>query len=462
MPEEKHKSSRWFTCLVKGPLGCLAFLFGASLVLVLFVPAVVGRLFERGVERDFAGTHAGSLEISEAWLGSLYNPQRIERLVLRDPSGEEVLRGSLRAPALGSALGNGTYGPIELDLQSVKLVEHADGGTNLERALTRLEGAVSKLQYSVELPGESELLVRVGRLRWADARGRGEQLADLLWRGTFENRVTSTRLFLEGGSDPGLADPFTLSLEFESSFGLSSQGRLVLSATRVPLGLLRHLIGREVPVEVLAGPVLEFLEWSRAEGRASLRLGAQEFALECEGALEDGLLRCAPDAPARLVLDPASSLGESLLARLVPFLVPQFMPGEERVTLDCEGLVLPLADGWESLAGRVRFTLPAGTYALDPAAAASLGLSPAPAEVPLEVELELAGGRVLLDGFALPLAEGRLEYAGAVELSTGMTDVSFVHVLQGMRLPLGRWRGPTQALEPAPPLPPDVPEDARR
>ena len=458
MPEEKQKRSSWFTCLVKGPLGCLAFLFGASFVLVLFVPAVVGRLVERGLERDFAERFAGSLEVSEVWLGSLYNPQRIEGLILRDPSGEEVLRGTLRAPALGPALGGASYGPIEIDLQSLKLVEHADGTTNLERALARIDGLERELGYSVQLPQESEIVVRLARLRWADARGREQQLADLVWRGTLVSRALRAKLTLEGGSDPGLTEPFTLSLELEHPFGRPAEGSLALSAARVPLGLLRHLLGRTVPVQALEGSALESLEWKRDGRRGSLRVGAGELALDCAGLLEDGVLRTDPGAPARLVVDPGSQAGEALLARLVPFLVPQVLPGEERLALECDDLVLPLADGWSRLGGQLRFTLAAGTYGLDPTAAASLRTPLALAGGPLQAELLLSEGRVVLDGFALPLTEGRLEYAGTVELATGEAVVSFTRELGGEREPLGSWRGPVQELRPTAPTPPEAPE----
>ena len=461
MPEEKEKRSRWFGCLVKGPLGCLAFLFGASFVLVLFVPAVIGRLLERGLERDFGERHAGSLEVSEIWFGSLYNPQRIEGLILRDPAGEEVLRGSLRAPALGQALGDRSYGPIELDLQSLKLVEHADGSTNLERALARVDGSDGPLGYSFELPQQCEFVLRIARLRWSNARGREEQLADLAWRGTLLARARRIQLTLEGGSDPGLAEPFTLSLEFEREVGRPDNDRLVLDATRIPLGLLRHLVGRTVPAAALEGPTLASLGWQREGQRASLRVGDGELALECAGLLEDGTLRTEPGLPARMVLDPGSSVGEALFGRLVPFLVPQVMPGEARVPIECEGLVLPLTDGWSRLEGRARFSFPAGSYGLDPAAAVSLRTPLPLTPVPLEAEILLSGGRAVLDGLALPLLEGRLEYSGTVDLATGEADLSFTRERNGERQPLGAWRGQVRALEPALPVAPRLPEVPR-
>jgi len=462
MPEEKHKSSRWFTCLIKGPLGCLAYLFGASFVLVLFVPAVAGRLIERGLERDFAARHAGSLEIGEAWLGSLYNPQRIEGLLLRDPSDEEVLRGSLRAPALAEAFGGERYGPIELDLQSLKLIEHADGTTNLERALARSGDGLDWLRTTFDLPEECELVVRIERLRWTDARGREEQLADLVWRGTLVKRALRMGLQLEGGMDPGLAEPFTLALELEHEFTRPEAGRLVLTGARVPLGLVRHLVGRTVPLAALEEPTLDSLEWKREGQRASLRVGAGALALECVGTVADGTLHGEPGVPSRLVFDPASAPGEVLLAHLVPCLVPEVLPGEVRVLLEVEGLVLPLVGGWEALSGRLSFTLPGGSFGLDPAAAARFGVSPALATDPLRVELALTDGRLVLDGLALPLREGRLEYAGTVELATGMAELSFTREVGGVREPLGSWRDTLDSLAqtlslPLPPSAPDVP-----
>lgn len=461
MPEEKPKRARWFSCLIKGPLGCLAFLFGATFVLVLFVPAVFGRLIERGLVRNFGQRHAGSLEVAEVWLGSLYNPQRVEGLILRDPSGEEVLRGSLRAPPLAEAMGGERFGPVELELQSLKLIEYADGSTNLERALARSSGEGAGLGLSFELPEECEFIVRIARLRWADARGREEQLADLVWQGTLVKRALRMGLQLAGGTDPGLADPFTLALELEHEFTRPEAGRIVLNATRVPLGLVRHLVGRSVPVAALEGPTLDSLEWKREGRRASLRAGDGAFALDCAGVVEDGLLRAEPGLPGRLVVDPASSVGEALFARLVPLLVPEVLPGEQRLAVEAEGLALPLAGGWDGLGARLRFTLPAGSFGLDPAAAASLGVPLVLSPAPLAAELELVGGSLRLDGLVLPLREGRLEYAGSVELATDTAEVSFTRELGGVREPLGTWRGPVEDMLPARPEPPDAPGSPR-
>src|SRR5688572_3200443 len=106
MSEPPRRIPRTLSCLVKGPLGCLTFLLGATVVFVLFFPPAGGRLVRGWAEEWFAEHHAGSLELGDAWVGSVYGPQRIEGLVLRDPYGEEVLRGELHAPPLDTLAGH--------------------------------------------------------------------------------------------------------------------------------------------------------------------------------------------------------------------------------------------------------------------------------------------------------------------------------------------------------------------
>lgn len=465
MPEESpRKSSRWFTCLVKGPLGCGAFLFGASVVFVLFLPSALGRLGDRGLERWFARHFEGSLELGEVWIGSLYNRQRIESLIVRDPNGEEVLRGSLRAPPLGMLFAGGTDATIELLLSNMHLVEFADGSTNLERAFRPREDAGSG-DVAFELPERVGLSVRIDRLRWSDARGRGGLLADLTWNGSLEAHARGTAVVLEGGSDASLEHAFSLALDYQSPVALGNgpfEGRSTLTGRELPLGLVRHVAACALPPGLFDGDNVDELSFARSQERGTLHVRDGALELEVSGQLEAELVRGEAGAPARLRVPLGSAVGEFVLARTVPFLVPTVLAGEGPVDFALADFVLPRDGDWERLEGELRFRLPAGTFGFDPAAVAALGGGFDLAPLDFAATVTLAGGRVDLAGLALPLERGMLVYDGESQLATGRIEVSFTHSLDGVDTPLGRWGGRAGAMVPAAPTPPVVPQtDAR-
>ena len=67
MTEDKpSKVPRFFSCLIKGPLGCLAFAVGAAAIAILLLPPALGRWIDRRVERWFEERHGGSLELDSA------------------------------------------------------------------------------------------------------------------------------------------------------------------------------------------------------------------------------------------------------------------------------------------------------------------------------------------------------------------------------------------------------------
>ncbi len=173
---EKRKSSVWFGCLVKGPLGCFAFLFGSFVVLVLFLPFTIGELLTSDISESFSRRRAGTLEFGDAWFGSFYGDQEVAGIVLRDPDGVEILHGSMRAPSFATLFAEPpSWGPIELHVGSVSLERDADGTTNLERALALAdatgEAPVRDLATGFEFE-RLEMLVTLERVSWSDARGR--------------------------------------------------------------------------------------------------------------------------------------------------------------------------------------------------------------------------------------------------------------------------------------------------
>ena len=51
-------------CLIKGPLGCLAFLVGAGVVFVVFLPPACGNVVSQELETWFAERHEVTLAVT--------------------------------------------------------------------------------------------------------------------------------------------------------------------------------------------------------------------------------------------------------------------------------------------------------------------------------------------------------------------------------------------------------------
>jgi hypothetical protein len=251
--------ARAFSCVVKGPLGCLAFALGALIVLTLFFPPVGGRILDRWVEAGFTEHFEGRLELGDAWVGSFYGDQHIERVVLRDPRGDEVFSGRLTAPSFEGVLdGNGPYGPVHLTIDLLRLVLEPDGSTNLDHALAlRPDHVVIRGRG---LPTDRslvvDLIVEVERARLEVPDGTSETLTGLSCTGRIEWVRDEVRLTLEGGSSAEQWAAFRFELDVSTSLGapghLSTSWTLVDAPAAVaalglrPLGQLAHLAGARV------------------------------------------------------------------------------------------------------------------------------------------------------------------------------------------------------------------------
>jgi len=62
-------------CLWKGPLGCLSFALGMSVVLSALLPFACGSVSERALEASFDRLHQGSLSIDDARIGAVLGRQ---------------------------------------------------------------------------------------------------------------------------------------------------------------------------------------------------------------------------------------------------------------------------------------------------------------------------------------------------------------------------------------------------
>ncbi len=205
-PTDPPKKKRWrlLGCLVKGPLGCLAFVVGMLVVFVIFSPRVLGNLFATSFVKHVNTTYEGTLEIGSAWMGSLYGPQDVSGIVLFDPDGGEILRGRVDAPSLTSFVDDDVsteWGPVRVHFDAISLVEDENGETNLERALTRRESpersAWSRLESDVQFD-DLRTVFSADLVSWNGPSERSVLLRDVVCEATFNGRDRSIRMHAEG------------------------------------------------------------------------------------------------------------------------------------------------------------------------------------------------------------------------------------------------------------------------
>lgn len=172
MSADRSQSRKFLGCLIKGPVGCFSFFVGATVVAVFFLPYTGGRHVAEAIEKAFDRTLAGTLELNDAWLLSFYGPQD-GRLLLRDPSGREILRGTFGAPSLSEALDDDRYyGPLSLAVDYCEIVTGPDGVTNLQRALTpRGERGDFRIDLTSKDTKRVDVQVTIDHLLWRDETG---------------------------------------------------------------------------------------------------------------------------------------------------------------------------------------------------------------------------------------------------------------------------------------------------
>lgn len=396
MKPSKPAVPRVLGCLVKGPLGCLAFTGGALLVFVVFMPRTCGRMLEEDFERSFSENHAGSLQITRLEFPSLVSEQRFEGVTLRDPGDVLVARGDFFLPPLIDFVEErvGTPGhQILLHLEELELEFDEAGHTGLDRALVRLSGR-PRFETSVRFgdsqtigPGSSysfDLLV--DRLRLASGRPglSGELvLMKLAGKASIEwgAEVVGATFELFGGIE-GEPDG-TVRL----GYAIDDLGRFLAPDAREPgawrvefQGLsTRRLDGLVTPAGFLAGVFGEHLDSGTIDVRGPAQARDVVLLLEGERAKLDLLARLDGQARALtghgpehvLTLDLATpySPADPLLGEggLLPFLGPPLDPSTDRRTKLLLGdFALPLDGDLGRASGDVVLRLPAGTYALAP------------------------------------------------------------------------------------------------
>ena len=469
---------RVLSCLVKGPLGCLFFVLGGVVVFVLLLPPALGRVLDHTLERSFAERHAGHLELGDAWLGSFYNEQRIERVILRDPDGDEILRGQFSAPALAElfdSLFDGDassrsepvplpdpFGPVDLRIDLLHLVESEDGTTNLERALEELpresDESDGESGASTDLHFRFSLQVFVARLRTTSARGKSSELTNLDFHGTLEWGPEETRLVLEGGSDPELDEPLHLRVELSRpEFGRHRPWKSALVLEGVPSALTRTLCPPARTLVSLAGPRTGRLSWSEDGAEVALSFEDEGARFELLGEEHDGLVTGPKGSVLAVTLPCSSAPGQTLLAALLPLVLTLECVDPSQIhELRLADYRWPLDGDWSGLSGELELELAPMSCAFVPRVQASLG-ERAIFEA-RTLRMQVREGVLAFAELAYPLGPGELRVDGTLELASGAAELSVTGALGGQPIEL-RLAGEQDDLVPALPEPPDPPED---
>ena len=288
-------------CLIKAPLGCLAFFIGAAVVLVLFLPPALGGLVSDGLEEWFARRYRGTLEVKEAWLGSLYGPQKVESITLRDPERNEILHATLRAPSLGPVFWEGAedWGPIEIHVDNVRLVRDADGVSNLALALTRqpLTEGDEDSAHELDIPRELQMglrtvafVVEIDRFSWADTAGHEVRLTDVVCDGLLNLRAPSMQMDVEGVATltDGVVDAVAFELTLPELLRWSEPAAtppwsFELSAGPVPVAAAEILVGVFDRLDRALGPTVACSSDSRIAVMGTYKPGAGAVAASKTG-----------------------------------------------------------------------------------------------------------------------------------------------------------------------------------
>lgn len=318
---ERARGCANFGCLVRAPLGCLSFCFGAMVVFVFLLPAAFGRLVGPSWEKSFDTERMGSLAFGEfrlAWFGA----QTIEGITLKEPTGATVASVELALPPLIEVLeglDRGSLGPIGVDLHADLEVDGA-GRWNLGRALERrprLEGEPfrSSSQGSLDLDTDLIFSLLRGTVTWSRV-GRGQErilhlnagLLRIVASGAHTLEVTGT---LDGGGDLALEGTFT-----DLGGLLAHEPRSLdwsLTGTGVPASAMEDVLGLPLPIPDALGERVALLELEVEHDEPDTRLRARaegsRAQVRLEGWLQDGAL-VSGDARDR---EPGWELGDDAL-----------------------------------------------------------------------------------------------------------------------------------------------------
>ena len=292
-------------------LGCLAFLAGALVVALIFIPRVFASLVQNRLEEHVGGQIRGSLDVRVVKL-SWTEAARIEDVALLDPGGTPVLTGDLELPPLLQLFDDQSeVTELRWVLEQTQLRFDSEGKSNLHQALrpasgARLSGDGSAPEVArdpldalrrIGLPGLDGRLVLVVVCASLDCVGPGDEMrsgfSDLhvTLESSPENTPSHFELDLEGRQKNRPESSLAFHLEIDDLLapqpGELEAGLLVQDVESSAIELVTGMRGFE---EGLAGRVVDRLEvtvdGSFAEGaaiRARLKAGGLE-TLDAEGA----------------------------------------------------------------------------------------------------------------------------------------------------------------------------------
>lgn len=445
------RGRRLFGCLVKAPLGCLAFFAGAIVVFVLFLPAAGGRVLPRLAEKRFAEEHHGRVEINEVWFPSFYGPQRIESLSLRDQANDEILHARLLAPALGPyGSSDGVWGPIEIHVEKLEIVEDEEGVTNLARALEwrdpereHPELGIQTSRNGIRFGAEGfsfevgdrviTLSLSIDRVDWSDAEGHEFQLLGLTSSGRIAVERGRIGFELSGrsrvGANPEEGFQFRWTVDDLEALGAPERGlswSFEGDVTQAPLAFLEALFSGARKLEPALGDSLEHLRFIYHDDGS----GPPLF----EGSVESAGTRIV--ATSSLDADSMQLLGseedrvkaefpaDSWWTRSV---LPEFLPLAEALevvssskpaALELADFALPTDGSWPGFRARVAFSADELSFELAKRAAEELRVKSDRRRQPLPLELSIEEGRVRFQEFALAAELGEIVCEGAYDLAT--------------------------------------------
>ncbi|MSR62225.1 MAG: hypothetical protein EXS08_07260 [Planctomycetes bacterium] len=453
---------RVLSCLVKGPLGCLAFVLGAAVVTLLLLPPVGGRFLDRLLEEEFAAEHQGSLELGDAWFGSFYGPQTIDSLILRDPDGEDVLRASLRAPSLVTLVGrqHSRYGPVVIRVPLLRLRAEGDGQTNVTRALAAIPHELDTLVSDdsglrLTHPFEIELQVEVARVRYTDARGEDGVLDALRFDGTLLLGPQETRLVLVGGTSAA-GEGLHARLEFSRpEFGTPQPWTYTCAAEGLPGALAGILCSELAPLAAAAGRRVDELSVEQQGAQRKIHAVDEGARLELVGERDDGAL-VSDGLSARLVLPCADARASALLLRLLPLVsAVECLDPRAAHAFELHAGRWPATGDWHELAGELSLSLASAHAPLLPALRAWLGGDEPLTLSGLQQNAHLADGTLEYALFRVSWPRGWVEFDGTRELESGAGEFELRGERDGTALAPLHLGGAAEEPLPVAPAPPD-------
>lgn len=454
MTEPHRKTAaplRLLGCLIKGPLGCLAFLIGATVVFVIFLPPACGNLVSQELEDQFARRYEGTLEVKEAWIGSLYGPQRIESIVLREPGGDEVLHANVTAPSLEGLLleRDRSWGPVEIHVPSVKLIEYADGTSNLERALAHRPGEVPGVDISFDRRSEKVSIgqlsysrvrtmsahATIDRLSWTSASGEELQLhavecvaelalqreglhMELNGRGTLrDDRPEGLRFqlsvdSLDRWSEPGATVPWTFALQLRDAPVLLLE-LLTARALRNPLGETVDRLDLSLSSSSTARCRVEALE---------LRTGVAAVSGQARWDGTGETLTADDDDTIRIDFPTDSWWTSAVVQPLLPLMDDvELTSSNGRANLLLEEFSIPVSGSLLDMTAHCEIEADWVAYHLPPAVGDLLFERSAKRSAPMVLDLD--GGFAHFASFPVTTEKGDLLVRGKLDLKTGTYEL---------------------------------------